>query len=202
MTYDLDAISTPSDDAYFDSHFVYAPARIQDRIARFAPAPSHILDFGCGLGLMSLAIAQAYPQAQVIGIDIHDDFKAVGDYARNRLKQELPANLRFERITPGAPLDQLPQFDVIFSWSVMEHVSRADLPPVLADLRAHLTPQGMLFTQICPLYHSPFGSHLGNYISDPWLHLDLSHAELRTRLGASGVTNPPPRKRAMDVRTA
>ena len=34
------------------------------------PRPKHILDIGCGTGLISLMMAQRYPKAHIIGIDI------------------------------------------------------------------------------------------------------------------------------------
>jgi 2-polyprenyl-3-methyl-5-hydroxy-6-metoxy-1,4-benzoquinol methylase len=40
-----------------------------DRRLRAAP-PSRVLDLGCGLGASSIALASAYPRAQVLGVDL------------------------------------------------------------------------------------------------------------------------------------
>ena len=173
------AVVTPSDAAYHQSHLIDAPAVIRAAIDRHRPAPATILDFGCGLGLMTLALALAYPQAEVLGVDLHDGYRRVPDFCRARLDREPPANLRFQVIAPGASLRPLMSPDVVCSWSVIEHVSRPLLPAILADIHAALAPGGIVFTQICPLYHAPFGSHLGGFTDQPWHHLIHSHAELR-----------------------
>jgi ubiquinone/menaquinone biosynthesis C-methylase UbiE len=40
-----------------------------DRRLRSAP-PARVLDLGCGLGASSVALARAYPRAQVLGVDL------------------------------------------------------------------------------------------------------------------------------------
>ncbi len=42
-----------------------------DRRLRTAP-PSRVLDLGCGLGASSIALARAYPRAQVLGVDLDE----------------------------------------------------------------------------------------------------------------------------------
>lgn len=180
--YDPTASTTPTLDEYAKSHLEYAPAIMIKRIKRFQPAPERILDFGCGLGYMSLALARAYPDAEVLGVDIHSNFETLAAFSADVLKEPLPPNLRFLRIEPGQSVSSLMSPDVIVSWSVMEHVSRGILPLVLVDLHAALAAGGMIFTQICPLYFSPFGSHLETVIDEPWHHLTYSHAELRNRI--------------------
>lgn len=180
--YDPTVSTTPTLDEYAKSHLEYAPSIMIKRINRFQPAPKRILDFGCGLGYMSLALARAYPGAEVLGVDIHSNFETLASFSADVLKEPLPPNLRFYQIEPGQSVSSLMMPDVIVSWSVMEHVSRRILPSVLADLHAALAAGGIAFTQICPLYFSPFGSHLQTVIDEPWHHLTYSHAELRNRI--------------------
>ncbi len=42
-----------------------------DRRLRSAP-PARVLDLGCGLGVSSIALARAYPRAQVLGVDLDE----------------------------------------------------------------------------------------------------------------------------------
>jgi SAM-dependent methyltransferase len=42
-----------------------------DRRLRSAP-PARVLDLGCGLGASSVALARAYPRAQVLGVDLDE----------------------------------------------------------------------------------------------------------------------------------
>lgn len=47
-------------------------AILLDRVLGMGPAPSAILDIGCGAGTTSLALAEAYPDAAVIGVDLSE----------------------------------------------------------------------------------------------------------------------------------
>lgn len=38
---------------------------------------------------------------------------------------------------------QLIQFDVVTSWEVIEHIAEQDLPVVTANVRKHLSPNGL-----------------------------------------------------------
>ncbi|MEQ9258703.1 MAG: class I SAM-dependent methyltransferase, partial [Roseovarius sp.] len=137
---------------------------------------------GCGLGLKSSAMALLYPEAQVIGIDVTHAFRKLPKLFARHLSAPLPENLSFRQIEAGAPLPEDLAPDVVYSWSVMEHIGRAALPGVIRDLAARLAPGGVVLTQIAPLYHSPFGSHLQEFNPTPWAHLTLSIAELEASL--------------------
>jgi len=108
----------------------------------------------------------------VLGVDIMPDVHLCLPLASGQLRLDrLPANLQLRQIQPG-PLD-CPDgsFDLIYSWSVFEHVDRDLLATVLQDLRRLLRPAGHLFIQIPPLYYSSQGSHLGGLVPEPWGHL-------------------------------
>jgi hypothetical protein len=118
----------------------------------------------------------------VLGVDIHSNYADLDRFSAEVLNAPLPKNLRFMTIDPGQSVSSFMTPDVIFSWSVMEHVSRDILRSVLVDLHETLAPNGILFTQICPLYFSPFGSHLQTVIDEPWHHLTYNHDELRRKI--------------------
>lgn len=133
---------------------------------------SDILDFGCGEGLTALAFASRLGARSVAGVDIMPDPLRCLDRARAHLGMEaLPENLDLRQIAPGE--DFLPgrKFDLIYSWSAFEHVEQSLLESVIAQLRARLKPNGMLFIQVAPLYYSAEGGHLFHKISQPWGHL-------------------------------
>ncbi|MCA8882484.1 MAG: class I SAM-dependent methyltransferase [Rhodobacteraceae bacterium] len=179
------AISGIDDDPYLKNHLKICPDAIQAKIDSFAKAPGTIVDFGCGHGIKTIAMALRYPDAQVIGFDITDAHRRAQDFCKNRLEGGMPKNLRFQTVEPGTPLSQICQPDVIYSWSVLEHVSRKLLPAVLTDMFDALRPDGAVITQIAPLYFSPFGSHLKEFSDIKWIHLLESHEELRNRIYAS-----------------
>lgn len=183
--------NTPASDPQFRAHYIDSPAQIRDAITAHAGRdPQVIVDFGCGRGIKTLALANAYPGAEVVGLDITRAFQHARDFANAHLEGVWPANLRYEQIEPGDRLAERLQADVIFSWSVLEHVDRGILPEVVADMGAALTPGGLVISQIAPLYYSPFGSHLRAFFDEPWAHLMLPHHHLRARVLAAGEGKP------------
>ena len=57
------------------------------------PAPSHVLDLGTGTGVVALALAERYPEAEVAGIDLSP---GMIEEARQKLSPELAGRVRFE----------------------------------------------------------------------------------------------------------
>jgi ubiquinone/menaquinone biosynthesis C-methylase UbiE len=58
-----------------------------------ASAPQRILDLGTGTGVVALALAERYSEAEVVGIDLSP---AMVDEARRKLSFELAGRVRFE----------------------------------------------------------------------------------------------------------
>ena len=58
-----------------------------------APPPRQVLDLGTGTGVVALALAERYPEAEVVGIDLSP---GMIEEARRRLSPELAARVRFE----------------------------------------------------------------------------------------------------------
>ena len=142
-----------------------------------------ILDFGCGEATTALGLTRHHAPRSVLGVDIMPDVHLCLPLASRQLGLDrLPANLQLRQIQPG-PLD-CPDgsFDLIYSWSVFEHVDRDLLATVLQDLRRLLRPAGHLFIQISPLYYSSQGSHLGGLIPEPWAHLTNQLDTYRSKL--------------------
>jgi SAM-dependent methyltransferase len=68
-------------------------------------------------------------------------------------------------------------FDVVLSWGSVEHV-KGGYRRTLDEVWRVLAPGGLFF--INPgLYYSAFGSHLGEFTSEPHLHLRIGEDELR-----------------------
>jgi ubiquinone/menaquinone biosynthesis C-methylase UbiE len=79
-------------------------------------------------------------------------------------------------------------FDVIFSWSAFEHV--ADVKPVLQEMKRVLAPGGQVFIQVFPWYNSRFGSHLTDYISEPFFQTKRSIEWVKNELESYVAKNP------------
>ena len=56
-------------------------------------APRRVLDLGTGTGVVAKALAERYPEAEVVGIDLS---RGMIEQARRRLPAELAERLRFE----------------------------------------------------------------------------------------------------------
>src|ERR1700722_17173481 len=106
-------------------------------------AGKRILDFGCGRGLSTSGIALAYRPSFIAGVDInsvHQDCLA-------KLSVELgidtlPDNLSFEKIQPGQVCSH-DKFEVVYAWSVFEHVNRSIFNSVIDAIRAKMELGGV-----------------------------------------------------------
>jgi trans-aconitate methyltransferase len=140
-----------------------------------------VLDFGCGVGLASSGLSLFCGAASVHGVDIGPDFEGC-TAALHAIHPALqvPGNVRFERIPPAHPLPR-EAYDLLVSWSVLEHVNAHLYDQQMRTLYDALVPGGMACVQIAPLFHSPTGSHLFG-LQAPWQHLTDQHDLLRLRV--------------------
>lgn len=140
---------------------------------------ARILDFGCGQGIAAASFALRHPGAAVVGFDIEPVSNDVLVKAyQTQLGRDLPPNVSFISAPAGDLPPQKP-FNLIYAWSVFEHVQEDLMVDLFKTLKSRLAPGGLLFVQINPLYFSPRGSHLYNYFKSPWHHLILSLDILR-----------------------
>lgn len=140
-----------------------------------------VLDFGCGGGEASAGLSLFCGVESVLGVDIGTDFTEC-DALLKVISPELaiPQNVAFKTVPPASSLGES-EFDVIVSWSVMEHVSQDVFDQQVKVIYDALKPGGYCVFQIAPLYYSPYGSHLFNN-HKPWGHLstqlDLLEAKI------------------------
>jgi 2-polyprenyl-3-methyl-5-hydroxy-6-metoxy-1,4-benzoquinol methylase len=127
-----------------------------------------VADVGCGHGISTCLMAQAFPNSEFIGFDFHDQsVQAARDHAR---QHRSPGNLRFDTATaksfPGCDYDLITCFDCLHDMGdpvgAAEHVQRALKPdgtwmivePFAGDCLAdNLNPVGRIYyaasTMIC-----------------------------------------------------
>lgn len=143
---------------------------------------ARILDFGCGQGIAAASVALRHPKASVVGFDIEPVSVDVLDtILSNQVDTPAPANLSF--ISGDLQdLAKAQKFDLIYAWSVFEHVAESTMIATFKALKDLLAPGGLIFVQVNPLYFSPRGSHLYKYFPSPWHHLILSLEQLRDGL--------------------
>lgn len=167
-------------DDWFRGHFSYAAPIIGDWFSGVMDIKqARLMDFGCGDGITDLGVVLRFQPRALVGVDItaaHEELPAAAE--RELGLKTLPDSLTFNRVTPGTPLAGSMEVDAVFSWSAFEHIERPFLDSIVADLYALLPQGGWFFLQIEPLYHSPFGSHLGRFLNKPWAHLLMDEASL------------------------
>jgi len=147
-------------------------------------------DIGCGDGVMDLGMAARAAPELLVGFDIAPvDIAGLLARARTRgLAAELPANLRFETCGPHHLPAADASFDCLFSWSAFEHVVRP--VAVLREMRRILRPDGVLFLQVWPFFHSKHGSHLWDWFPEGFAQLLHEPAAVEAEVRANPGKGP------------
>lgn len=125
-----------------------------------------VLDFGCGEGGITLALA-ARGAGHVTGLDILPDFAFAEAEAARR-----GAPITFV----DAPSTTLPAagFDVVLSHDSFEHFEEPEA--ILAEMVRLTRPGGRILIKFGPTWLNPYGRHMGGTIRKdrPWVHLLVS----------------------------
>jgi SAM-dependent methyltransferase len=180
-------------DSWWQDHFDTAASEIVEFLGGdgIDLAGKRVADIGCGDGIIDLGVYLKGSPELLVGYDLRPvDVEALRTAARARGIDDVPdANsLAFVVSEPNhipAPPDT---FDVVFSWSTFEHVS--DLPAMFREIRRILRPDGALFLQIWPLFHSFHGGHLWLSVQQPFAHLRFPPHEIEGRLDGHPATDP------------
>jgi 2-polyprenyl-3-methyl-5-hydroxy-6-metoxy-1,4-benzoquinol methylase len=114
--------------------FLPAVPEVNERLKNGGTA----LDLGCGGGVASIAIAKAYPKAQVFGFDVFPP--AIEKARENAAKEAVSSHARFE-VYDGVSLPSS-RFDLITLFWTLHHV--VDPVKLLTSVRGALTRGGTL----------------------------------------------------------
>jgi SAM-dependent methyltransferase len=100
------------------------------------------LDFGCGIGRLTVALADYYDE--VVGVDIA---ASMVEQARNR--NPAPDRIRYEHNT-NPDLLRFPSgcFDLVCSWIVLQHMPPSLIKAYIAELVRLVAPGGLLVFQL------------------------------------------------------
>jgi SAM-dependent methyltransferase len=171
---------------WFAEHFDRAAQEVIDFITSdgIALEGATIADIGSGDGIMDLGVALSARPAKLVGFDIRPtDPEALRRAMRAAgIEEELPDANRLAFVESDVAAIPAPNdiFDVVFSWSVFEHV---DQPIVmLQEIHRILKPGGVFFLQIWPFFGSQHGGHLWQSIDEPFVHLNRSPFRLEDEL--------------------
>ena len=115
-----------------------------------------ILDIGSGTGTMSVLIKQAFPAAQVVGLDGDPQILEI---ARSKA-QNLGLQIQFD---PGMSFE-LPypdeSFDIVLTSMMLHHLTREDKQKTAREMYRVLRPGGKLFGADFAAPRSTFGKAL------------------------------------------
>ena len=138
-------------------------------------AGKSVLNLGCGEMLTDFGLLNQNVK-QIVGLDLDDRhpnhlLAVVEKLQRNEITppEDYASRIAYQHYDGVKFPFADGQFDFVFSWSAFEHVN--DVPAVLAEIRRVLSDDGRAFIQVHPWYHCFWGSHLSDYIPEPYFHL-------------------------------
>lgn len=110
-----------------------------DILTLIVETPQDIVDLGCSVGMSTLALQDAYPQAEVTGVDLSPYFLAV---ARDRSHQRQKINwLHAAAEDTGLPSAS---FDLVSSFLMCHELPQAATRQIFREARRMLRPNGYL----------------------------------------------------------
>jgi SAM-dependent methyltransferase len=177
---------------WFREHYDEAASAIIDFLGGdgIDLAGKEIADIGSGDGIIDLGLALKASPKRLVGYDIvpSDTEQLLVLARRERVVDELPANLAFHQSDVRSVPAGNDSFDIVVSWSTFEHVE--DSRALLREIHRILRPSGLLMIQIWPLYHSQHGSHLWQYFPEGFVQLLRSRAEVENAVRAEPGPDP------------
>jgi peptidoglycan/xylan/chitin deacetylase (PgdA/CDA1 family)/SAM-dependent methyltransferase len=116
-----------------------------------------VLDFGCGTGASTAALARLVPGAAVVGVELDADLVAVA-HARRRLQGLTNATFLHSPSALDVP-DGIGRFDAVCLSGVYEHLLPSERRVLLPKLWDLVVEGGYLFVHETPHRWSPVESH-------------------------------------------
>ena len=160
-----------------ESQDFFIEGRVKDLQTQLSQPPRRILDFGCGMGKSCAYLAQAFPQASVLGVDLSD---SALEYGR---QVHASSRVSFARI---ADLSLHEPFDLCYVNGVFHHISPEDRQEALAVIRRALAPGGLAAI----FENNPWNPGTRMVMSRIPFDRDavtLSFVELRSRMKTAGL---------------
>ena len=122
-----------------------------------AYAGRRLLDFGCGNGASTMAIAELLPETEVVGVEL--EARRVSE-ANAILAHRRLTNARFMRSPSG---EQLPanigSFDFVMLSAVFEHLLPTERSSVMPLLWSHMRQGAVMFVNQTPHRWHPYDHH-------------------------------------------
>jgi len=128
-----------------------------------------ILDFGCGSGSSTVILARAFPDCDIVGLDMDEPLLFI---ARTKAEHYGAARVWFQASPDSNCLpDDIGQFDFVIMNAVYEHLLPAERRVLVPRIWSAVRPGGILFINETPNRRYPREVHttrlpLVNYLPD------------------------------------
>lgn len=153
---------------------------LRGHFRQWVPDAERILEIGCGEGGVTECLAEAFPDAEILGIDIAETVGRMYRGGRDRVT--------FRQVTVQDLVSEKPQrFDMIVMCDVMHHVPLPLRHEILSAARDMLAPRGHFVFKDWVRTATPI--HAAAFAADRWLTGDEVHFMSRaeaTELVAQG----------------
>jgi SAM-dependent methyltransferase len=162
-------------DQWFWDHYEWAAQQVLAFLAEdeIQLTSLEVADVGCGDGIIDLGLVHHGHPRRLVGFDVNpvrEDLLLERATAA-QVGDALPSALEFA-VCDSTKLPAADDaFDVVVTWSAFEHID--DPATVLAEIRRVLRPDGVLFLQLWPFYHSQHGAHLEEWYPDGFVQFQL-----------------------------
>jgi 2-polyprenyl-3-methyl-5-hydroxy-6-metoxy-1,4-benzoquinol methylase len=127
----------------------------------------HVLDYGCGVGRLTVSLAKQFPM--VLGVDISGQHL---DHAQRYAADHGIRNVSFMRVADLALLDSMKGIDLIFSVIVLQHNPPPIIAVILRKLLGALNPRGCMFFQV-PTFIQGYSFTSADYLSKPSMQMEM-----------------------------
>jgi SAM-dependent methyltransferase len=162
-----------SDSEWVSSHFTDVPDKVEKLCGPLAG--KSILDVGCGEMLSDFGLI-AKGASRVTGLDMYPSGMSDLPKVHGRLlahgftpPEDYPERLAYQQYEGTRFPFEDRSFDLVLSWGAFEHV--ADVPSVLREIRRVVKPEGLVLIVVYPWFSCYHGSHLSDFIEEPFFHL-------------------------------
>jgi 2-polyprenyl-3-methyl-5-hydroxy-6-metoxy-1,4-benzoquinol methylase len=149
-----DAIARHEDPAYVTSEVC------SQLLAHFPQATysgKRFLDFGCGNGASTMAMAALLPETEVIGVELSPVRVAEANAILSHRRLQ---NVRFLLSPSGGSLPPgLGEFDFVMLSAVFEHLLPHERTTVMPLIWSHMRPGGVIFINQTPYRWHPYEHH-------------------------------------------
>ncbi|MFP5289039.1 MAG: class I SAM-dependent methyltransferase [Thermoanaerobaculia bacterium] len=126
-----------------------------------------LVDFGCGAGYQSIALALKY-DGSVVGVEANP--KMLATAIENARKYGVSSQ-KLSLVASTSP-DMRNSFDVVISQNSFEHFANPE--KVLEEMASLLTDSGIILITFGPPWFAPYGSHMHFFCKAPWVNVFFS----------------------------